>query len=174
MKYLNIFFGVSITFLIVACSGTATEGDNFLNIDTFQNAFTESSYFDKWDQNKDGKVDADEFYQSYVRTMDEDGDGQIKANEWEMGLGAYYRGLDQQPEARFEAITGNTDKQISLEAAQNTLRNLNYLEEWNTDGKAGLTEKELAKGVFFNLDEDGDGIVEAEKYTDYYNKYEGS
>lgn len=174
MKYLNIFFGIGLAILTVACSGTTSDGDGFLNVDSFQNAFTESAYFDKWDKDEDGKVDADEFYQSYVNTMDENGDGQIKADEWEIGLGAYYRGFDQQPEARFEEIADNTNGQISTKEAQNKLRELNYLDEWNTDGEAGLTEKELAKGVFFNLDEDGDGIVEAEKYTDYYNKYEGS
>lgn len=184
MKYLIIFFSLSIITITLGCNrpdngnnlneNTSGEGGGLLDNNDFTNAFTESAYFDQWDSDRDGNINEKEFYQSYVSTMDEDGDGQINAEEWELGLGAYYRGFDQEPEARFEEIAANDNGQISHEEARNTLRELNYLDEWNTDGEAGLTESELAKGVFYNLDEDGDGIVEAEKYTDYFGKYEGS
>ncbi|MFP4091304.1 MAG: EF-hand domain-containing protein [Cyclobacteriaceae bacterium] len=170
--------------LTVACndsgSGSAVndqatgEGGETLDNNAFNNAFTESAYFDKWDQDGDGKVGEDEFYENYVGTMDEDGDGQINAEEWEIGMGAYYRGFDLKPESPFEEMAADSNGQLSLEETETKLREIDYIDEWNTDGEAGLTEEELAKGVFHNLDEDGDGIVEAEKYTDYFEKYEGS
>jgi len=180
MKYPILFFGICILSLTVACNGPNSgngdygEGGGLLENNAFNNAFTESAYFAKWDSDQNGKVDENEFYHSYVSTMDDNGDGQINAEEWEIGLGAYYRGFDQEPEGKFEEIATNSNGQISNEEARNKLIELDYLDEWNTDGEAGLTEEELAKGVFYNLDEDGDGIVEAEKYTDYFNKYEGS
>ena len=184
MKYSILFFSLYIISCTPGCNGsengnsfnedTSGEGGGLLDNNAFSNAFTESDYFDRWDNDQDGKINENEFYQSYVATMDENGDGQINAEEWEIGLGAYYRGFDQEPEGRFEEITANGSNLISNEEARDKLRELNYLDEWNTDGEAGLTEAELAKGVFYNLDEDGDGIVEAEKYTDYFSKYEGS
>ena len=179
MKYSILYFSIVITGLTVACNGSGSDNlsggeGELMNNNAFKNAFTESAYFDKWDQNKDGKVDENEFYQNYVSTMDEDQNGQINADEWEIGLGAYYRGFDQKTDGKFEEIAAQSNGQISTQEAENKLREMNYIKEWNTDGEEGLVEEELAKGVFYNLDDDGDGIVEAEKYTDYFNKYEGS
>lgn len=174
MKYQILFFATVIISLGSGCSDSTNSNQDggIMDNSTFNNAFTESAYFDKWDQNGDGIVDRGEFYKSYVQTMDENGDGQINDDEWQIGLGAYYRGFDQQPEGDFEELA--TNGQISTEEAENKLREMAYIDEWNTDGEEGLTEEELAKGVFNNLDEDGDGIVEAEKYTDYFDKYVGS
>lgn len=184
MKYSTLFFSAAIAVTAVACnesdSGSAVsdnltrEEGEIMDNSAFKNAFTKSIYFEKWDQNNDGKVDEHEFYRNYVRTMDEDQDGQIKAAEWERGMGAYYRGFDQKPKGRFEEITSESNGQLSTQEAESKLREMNYIKEWNTDGEEGLIEEELAKGVFHNLDEDGDGIVEAEKYSDYFKKYQGS
>jgi Ca2+-binding EF-hand superfamily protein len=184
MKYQIIFFATVIMCGTVACNENRSGGTlgndsgqqagEIMDNNAFNNAFTESEYFDKWDQNGDGIVAEDEFYQSYVRTMDEDGDGQINADEWKIGMGAYYRGFDLKPEDPFEELAADSNGQISLEETENQLREIDYIDEWNTDGDEGLTEEELAKGVFQNLDEDGDGIVEAEKYTDYFEKYKDS
>lgn len=184
MKYQIIFFATVIMCGTVACNENRSGGTlgndsgqqagEIMDNNAFNNAFTESEYFDKWDQNGDGIVAEDEFYQSYVRTMDEDGDGQINADEWKIGMGAYYRGFDLKPEDPFEELAADSNGQISLEETENKLREIDYIDEWNTNGDEGLTEEELAKGVFQNLDEDGDGIVEAEKYTDYFEKYKDS
>jgi hypothetical protein len=92
MKNSILFLSMAIISFMAGChesdSGSAV-GDNLnreegeiLNNNAFKNAFTKSAYFGKWDQNKDGMVDENEFYRNYVKTMDKDQDGQIKADEW--------------------------------------------------------------------------------------------
>lgn len=180
-KITSILFATSI---LASCSSPSndnnedlaqndsTDAGEIIENNQLKASFTQSEYFDEWNENSDSYVSPDEFSQGFFSVLDQDQSSSLSPEEWEKGKAQFFseeKSDKQQAEMNWDA---NNDDQIQPDEFQAGLEKLNYFSEWDNNGDDQLTEEEIAEGSFAMWDTDGNGVVEADEYQEWSKKVE--
>ena len=147
-----------------------TDADEFIDNDEFRNSFSTSPYYEQWNKDDDRSVDRNEFAQGFFQTIDTDNNGILSQAEWQAGQEAYFSGDDMQEYQALTTWDQDGDQQVTPEEFKKVLGQTDYYDEWDEDGDEKLAEAEIADGVFAMWDTDGNGVIEAQEYEDWFDK----
>lgn len=141
----------------------------------FEEAFTNSPYFNQWDHNSDKKIGQDEFYKNYFTMIDENNDNVLSEQEWQDGIKSFFgsEGLGSEGEIKssdFSKWDTNGDGNVQPEEFTKYLKDTQYFDEWDNNSDGQLEEKEFAEKAFHMWDTDGNGVIEADEFTEQDNK----
>lgn len=183
MKRIYFFF---ITLLIAgACvergSNNEAENEAYTNEDADNNgliennkieekSFTHSPYFSEWDANGDKKIDQDEFYNNYFTMVDKNNDNVLSEQEWQDGINSFFGSKGDLKHGELPEWDANGDSKVQPEEFDKYLKDAEYFAEWDKNDDEQLEEKEFAEEVFSMWDTDGNGVIEADEFTEQDNK----
>ena len=147
-----------------------TDADEFIDNDEFRNAFSSSPYYAQWNTDDDQTVDRSEFAQGFFRTIDEDGDGTLNAEEWQAAQDAYFGAPSMEDYQTLDTWDQDGDQSVQATEFAQVLEQADYLAEWDENGDEQLDEEEIANGVFTMWDTDANGVIEAEEFKEWDDK----
>lgn len=148
-----------------------TDQNEIIDNNEFDNVFTNSPYFDNWNQNGDDYISEEEFYEGYLMMMDADQDSELGPSEWDEAFNAYFGGLDYDKDTAFKDWDVNQDGTLTKEEIRSALEETDYFDKWDHNNNNRIDENEFAESTFTTWDTDGDGYVQAEEYSKWYEKY---
>lgn len=135
-------------------------------------SFTQSEYFEQWNEDGNDYVSREEFDQGFFGLLDQNQDGVLSTDEWKKG-GDQFFSDDEVQESQSETNWDTSgDGQIQEEEFQQGIEDIDYFSEWDTNDDDQLAEEEMAEGTFAMWDTDGNGVIEAEEYQEWSQKVE--
>lgn len=130
--------------------------------------------YDDWDDNNDGNVDYNEFYDYNYGLWDEDDDGIVNQDEWNIRATEDTRNDGTDMYGNWEDWDTDKNGQLDEEEFRERSDRINPLRNWDGDRNDLVDEKEFREGLFNAWDKNRDGYLEEEEYTDGYSSYFGS
>jgi len=177
----KIIFLTAFAFIFFSCNDEGrseftyedwdTDQNAIIDNNEFDNVFTNSPYFDTWDQNNNDYISEEEFYEGYITMMDSDQSGDLGPSEWDEAFNAYFGGLDYEKDTAFKDWDVNQDGTLTSEEIMSALEETDYYDKWDHNNNDRIDENEFAESTFTTWDTDGDGYVQAEEYSKWYKKY---
>nr|WKN38094.1 hypothetical protein K4G66_05185 [Tunicatimonas sp. TK19036] len=180
-KIASIIFATSV---LASCSSPSNENNEEVAQNDSTNAgeiiennqlkasFTQSEYFDEWNENGDSYISKEEFSNGFFSVLDRDQSASLSAEEWEKGKAQFFSEESTEKEQSEMNWDANSDNQIQLDEFKSGLEELDYFSEWDSNGDDQLAEEEIAEGSFAMWDTDGNGVVEADEYQEWSKNVE--
>lgn len=144
-----------------------TDDNDFMNNNEFKNAFTNSEYYSKWNANGDDHIDKKEFYQGYIRIIDQNKDQVLSRKEWQEGINSYFGTDGAQEYGEFSEWDKDGNGEINTDEFTQRMSQTNFFAEWDQNGNDKLEEEEFAEETFAMWDKDGNGVIEADEYAEW-------
>jgi len=166
---------------LTAClDGKAPEEDRYqsadLNGDKRVDAreFSPLVNYDDWDDNNDGNVGYEEFYDYHYGLWDEDEDGIVSRDEWNIRAAEDTRNDGTDMYGNWEDWDTDDNQQLDEEEFRERSDRINPLRNWDGDRNDLVDENEFRQGLFDAWDTNQDGYLEEDEYTQGYRAYSGS
>ncbi|WP_230531965.1 PRC-barrel domain-containing protein [Microvirga roseola] len=119
--------------------------------------------YDRWDVNRDSRLDADEFYTGYYRVFDTDRDWNISQSEFNTGWNNW--GIGEPPVAYNDLDTGR-DGIVDQSEFLSGMERVGYYDRWDANRDAALDQNEFNTGMYDVWDADSDGVLAQNEFND--------
>jgi Ca2+-binding EF-hand superfamily protein len=148
--------------------GYVQEGEKWTQ-EAFNARMSESAAYPGW-LNRAGRLDRDDFNSQIFRRWDTDRDGHLDYEEYAAGNIRWAEEFGD----NFEAYDLDEDEQISAEEFGAGMDDTGIYDIWDTSGEGYLSEEEFGEGLFNILDADEDGYLSEDEFgeTDYDTWFE--
>lgn len=130
--------------------------------------------YDDWDDNNDGTVDHNEFYDYNYGIWDEDDDGFVNEKEWADGIVNFTHNDDPDLYGDWQDWDVDNDTRLDLNEFTDGLSMAQYLDIWDSNGNTLVEAQEFRRGLFAAWDKNQNGYLEKDEYSDGYGSYFGS
>lgn len=175
LKKTSFIFVTILIFTAVACNQDGVlsfedwDKNNSGKIEKqeFVNTFT-LNYFEDWDRKDNGYLDDEDFYQIYYDVMNRDQNGGVSEEEFTWAYEYYNRGEFRD---EYENWDLNDDFILTYDEYKKGLYESTFFSQWDFDENGELSEEELATGMFRVFDIDDDGKVDRDEYDTYKDYY---
>lgn len=121
----------------------------------FVDAYLNQKYFNKWSQNGIS-LSEEAFFDAVFDSLDTDRDGSLSLLEFNMRIKSFYFGLFHDS---FDIWDKNSNAGISREEFEIRVLSSNLADIWDINSDKYISERELAGGMFYICDTDGDGYI---------------
>jgi Ca2+-binding EF-hand superfamily protein len=156
----------SFTFaaLLLACATPKTyysfadwDASKDLRLDRreFVDAYIDQKYFDAWSPNG-MSLSQQTFFDAVFNSLDSDRGGSLSIAEFNTHIKSFYFGLFHDTFGKWDE---NNNANISRQEFKTRVSSSNLAGIWDTNSDMNISERELAGGMFYICDIDGDGYI---------------
>ena len=173
---MNIFL-LLLIFLLFACTNSRQENlsfkdwdqnqDNLISKIEFEQTFTQN-YYQDWNHNDDPYLDDEDFLRSVFYVWDENKDEKLNAEEWVLGYDYFYGDyiIDD-----FVVVDTDKDGSIDYTEYKTIISPTNMYIDWDQDDNGLIEGNELAFGLFKIWDLDNSQYLELDEYGKFDKYY---
>lgn len=139
------------------------DGDRGLDRGEFEAGFVRYELFERWDADRSGALDAEEFYTTLFVVFDTNDNGYLSQLEWARSL---ERWLPERADdlADFGTADTSDDVRISPREFVDVLPQSELFERWDDDADQRLSRDEFIGRLFVTWDLDGDRRLSAGEF----------
>lgn len=151
-----IFFCCSAPKTYTSFSDWDSSQDRKLNRSEFVNAYINQNYFDRWSQNG-YSLSYSSFFEKVFDFLDKDHDGLVGIIEFNSQIKSFYFGLFSENVSTWDDdVSASISKTEFIQHVSRT----NLASVWDTNADKNISESEMAGGMFYIGDVNGDGVVD--------------
>lgn len=115
-----------------------------------------------WSTTQRGELTPDEFYTGLANELDQDGDGRVSQQEWQMRTTRTW-GDAQAPQ--WSEVDTDGDGYLSTDEARQSLQDTELFEQVDDNGDGTVTNEELGGWLREIFDENGDGVIDSSEWN---------
>jgi hypothetical protein len=112
--------------------------------------------YGRWDSNRSGGLERNEFYGGLYNVFDADRDRRISRNEFDTAWGTWGRDWDQ---VGFDQFDAGRDGYLDRNELVGGLDRIGYYDGWDLNRDTALGESEFNTGLYDTWDADADGVL---------------
>jgi Ca2+-binding EF-hand superfamily protein len=148
-----LFFGIAAVNGQVPNKWQDTNGDGFYDIDEFSNVYSKG--YNDLDIDRDGRMNAKEFYDSNYNNLDVNRDGKLTNEEWTSGRNSYGEYITT------DRYSQNPPQYLSRSEFEERFKETKYYSSYDKNNDGFITSEELNLTTYNRLDKNGDGKLDA-------------
>ena len=148
-----LFFGITALYGQVPNKWQDTNGDGFYDIEEFSNVYSKG--YNDIDIDRDGRMNAKEFYDSNYNNLDVNRDGKLTNEEWTSGRNYYGEYITA------DRYSQNPPQYLSRAEFENRLKETKYYSSYDKNNDGFITSEELNLTTYNRLDKNRDGKLDA-------------